>query len=82
MIYFVAFFLPPIALLAEGKPFSAIFNLAIVVLGILLAILPGIGIGILLVASAHAILVISESRRRREHREMVDAAREGRLHYD
>lgn len=83
MIYILAFFLPPLALLIEGKPFSAIFNLALIVLVLLLSVLTLFSFAwLLIVPSVHAILAIEQTRRRREHRELVEAAREGRLSLD
>jgi len=78
VIYILAFFLPPLALLIEGKLLAALLNLVIVVIGLVLAVLPFITLGVLMLASAHAIIVIAQSRRRREHRELVEAARQGR----
>ena len=72
MIYILAFFLPPLALLFEGRLLALVVNL------VLLAVCIPLGILIhplLLVPSAHAVIVIAEKRRRREHREMLEAIR-------
>jgi hypothetical protein len=81
MIYIVAIFLPPIALLYEACIVSAFLNLFILIpFCILLAFwLPFA----LLVPGLHAILVIWSDRRHRDldrkHRELVDAIRRGKL---
>jgi hypothetical protein len=70
MIYILAFFLPPIALLLNGQLFSAILNFVLIVPCILLGL---VFHPLLLVPSLHAIIAISMERRDREHREIVDA---------
>lgn len=83
MIYILAFFLPPIALLIEGKIFSAIFNLILIVLVVVLSVLTLFTfMFLLLVPSLHAIIVIAQARHKREHEELVQAARDGRLRID
>jgi hypothetical protein len=70
MIYILAVFVPPLALLLNGQPFSAILNLIIIapciVLGLLFHVL-------LLVPSLHAVIAIAMRREDRRHREMVEA---------
>jgi hypothetical protein len=70
MIYILAVFLPPLALLLNGQPFAAIFNFLMIVpcfvLGLVFHVL-------LLVPSAHAIIAIHMARENRRHREVVDA---------
>jgi hypothetical protein len=69
MIYVLAALLPPIGLLLNGQPFSAIFNLVFcVVFGLVFHIL-------LLVPSAHALIAVHMKREQRMHREVVDAIR-------
>ena len=71
MIYILAFFLPPLGLLFNGQPFSAILNVPCLLLGLIVHPL-------LLVPSLHAIIAIAMQRREREHRELVQAvARHG-----
>ena len=70
MIYILAFFIPPLALLLNGQPFSALLNFVL--------ILPCIVFGLVfhvlwLVPSAHAIIAIYMDRENRKHREIVDA---------
>jgi hypothetical protein len=70
MIYLLAIFLPPLGLLLNGQPFSAILNLVLIVPCILL----GIAFPVLfLVPSAHAVIAIYMRREDRKHREIVEA---------
>ena len=70
MIYLLAAFLPPLGLLLNGQPFSAIFNLVLIVpclfLGIFFSVL-------WLVPSIHAIVAVHMRREDRKHRELVEA---------
>ena len=70
MIYLLAIFLPPLGLLLNGQPISAILNLILIVpcflLGLILPIL-------FLVPSAHAVIAVSMKREDRKHREVVEA---------
>jgi len=72
MIYVLAALLPPLGLLLNGQPFSAIFNVLLIVFcgvfGLFFHIL-------LLVPSAHAIIAVHMKREERRHREMVEAVR-------
>jgi len=74
MIYILAVFLPPLALLLNGQPLSALLNLIIlvpcIVLGILLFPITSI---VLLIPSIHAVIAIAMKRDQRRHREIVDA---------
>ena len=72
MIYLMAALLPPIGLLLNGQPFSAIFNL---VLCVVCAILGLVFHVLLLVPSAHALIAVHMKREDRRHREVVDAIR-------
>jgi hypothetical protein len=70
MIYILAIFLPPLGLLFNGQPFSAILNLIIIVPCILF----GLAFPVLFfVPSAHAVIAISMKRESRRQREIVDA---------
>jgi len=70
VIYLLAIFLPPLGLLLNGQPISAILNLILIVpcflLGLILPIL-------FLVPSAHAVIAVSMKREDRKHREVVEA---------
>jgi hypothetical protein len=72
MIYVLAALLPPLGLLLNGQPFSALFNLILIVfcgiLGLFFHIL-------LLVPSAHAVIAVHMKREERRHREVVNAIR-------
>jgi hypothetical protein len=70
MIYILAIFVPPLALLLNGQPFSAIFNLAMIVPSIILGFFFPL---FWLVPSAHAVIAISMRREERKHREIVEA---------
>jgi hypothetical protein len=70
MIYILAIFLPPLALLLNGQLFSAVLNFVMIVPCILL----GFAFPMLwLVPSAHAVIAISMARENRRHREVVEA---------
>jgi hypothetical protein len=70
MIYLLAIFLPPLALLLNGQPFSVILNAVLIVpcslLGLLFPLL-------FLVPSAHGVLAVYMRREDRRHREIVEA---------
>jgi hypothetical protein len=70
MIYILAIFLPPLALLLNGQPFSAIFNGLLIVPCLIFGL---IFHPLLLVPSAHAVIAIAMARENRRHREIVDA---------
>ena len=70
MIYILAVFLPPLALLLNGQPFSAIFNVILIVPCLIFGL---IFHPLLLVPSAHAVIAIYMERENRRHREIVDA---------
>jgi hypothetical protein len=70
MIYLLAVLIPPLALLLNGQPFSAIFNLILIVPSLLLGfIFPAF----FLVPSLHAVVAVHIKREDRKHRELVDA---------
>lgn len=73
MIYILAALLPPLGLLFNGQPFSAIFNVLLLVVCLIFGMVFHI---LLLVPSAHAILVIYMKREDRKHREVVEAIRQ------
>jgi hypothetical protein len=63
MIYVLAALLPPLGLLVNGQPFSAILNLVLIFHVLLL------------VPSAHAVIAVHMKREDRRHREVVEAIR-------
>ena len=73
MIYILAALLPPLGLLFNGQPFSAIFNVVLiafcVVFGLIFPVL-------FLVPSAHAVIAVYMKREQRRHREVVEAIRQ------
>jgi hypothetical protein len=70
MIYVLAVFVPPLALLLNGQPFSAVLNFVLIVPCIVLGLIVN---PLLLVPSAHAVLAIAMKRDERRHRELVAA---------
>jgi hypothetical protein len=72
MIYVLAALLPPLGLLLNGQPFSAIFNVLLIVFCAIFGLFFHI---LLLVPSAHAIIAVHMKRDERRHREMVEAVR-------
>jgi hypothetical protein len=70
MIYILAALLPPLGLLLNGQPFSAVFNLIIIVPCILLGLLFPV---FFLVPSIHGVIAVYMKREDRKHREIVDA---------
>jgi hypothetical protein len=73
MIYVLAALLPPLGLLVNGQPFSALFNLVLIVFCVIFGLVFHI---LLLVPSAHAIIAVHMKREERRHREVVDAIRQ------
>ena len=72
MIYVLAVLLPPVGLLLNGRPFAAIFNLVLIVFCMLFGLVFHV---MLLVPSAHAVIVVHMKREERRHREVVEAIR-------
>jgi len=72
MIYVLAALLPPVGLLLNGQPFSAILNLLLLVFCLIFGLFFHV---LLLVPSAHAVIMVHMKREDRRHREVVDAIR-------
>jgi hypothetical protein len=72
MIYILAAVLPPLGLLVNGQPFSAVLNFVLLVVCVLLALL-FLFPPLLLVPSIHALVAVHMKREDRKHRELVDA---------
>jgi hypothetical protein len=70
MIYILAALFPPLGLLLNGQPFSALFNLLLIVpcffFGWFFPIL-------FLVPSIHGVVAVHMRREQRRHREIVSA---------
>jgi len=78
MIYLIAIFCSPLALLLTGRPISALFNLILYILSIALwltIILHHVGFLLWLVAFVHAVLVIHGAREDRRARWIANAVR-------
>jgi hypothetical protein len=73
MIYLLAIFLPPLALILNFQPLSAILNAVLIVPCIVFGFVFPV---LFLVPSAHAVLAIYTRREDRKHREIVDAIKE------
>lgn len=73
MIYLLAALLPPLGLLFNGQPFSAIFNLVLIVMCVVFGLIFPV---LFLVPSIHGIIAVYMKREDRKHREIVDAIRE------
>ena len=70
MIYILAALLPPLALLLNGQPFSAVLNLVLIVPCLIFGLVFHV---LLIVPSLHAIIAVHMKRENRRHREIVDA---------
>jgi uncharacterized membrane protein YesL len=70
MIYILAALLPPLGLLLNGQPFSAVLNVVLIVFCVLLGLLFPV---LFLVPSIHALVAVHMKREDRKHREIVEA---------
>ena len=70
MIYILAALLPPLGLLFNGQPFSAVLNVVLIVFCVLLGLLFPV---LFLVPSIHALVAVHMKREDRKHREIVEA---------
>jgi len=70
MIYILAALLPPLGLLLNGQPFSAVFSVVLIVFCFIFGWLFPV---LFLVPSIHAVVVVHMRREDRRHRELVDA---------
>src|SRR5262249_60207648 len=70
MIYLLAVFIPPLALLLNGQPFSAIFSVILIVACFLLGLIFPV---FFVVPSLHAVIAVHMKREDRKHRELVNA---------
>jgi len=78
MIYLLAFFCSPLALLFAGKPISALFNLILYILSIvcwITIIFHHMGFLLWAVAVLHAVLAINNAREERRARRIIAASR-------
>jgi hypothetical protein len=72
MIYLLAALLPPLGLLLNGQPFSAVFNLVLLVFCAVFGLIFHV---LLIVPSAHALIAVHMKREQRRHREILEAIR-------
>ena len=70
MIYILAIFLPPLALLLNGQPLSAVLNLVIIVPCIVFGLVFPV---LFCVPSAHAVIAVAMRREDRRQQEIVEA---------
>jgi hypothetical protein len=70
MIYVLAALLPPLGLLLNGQPWSALLNLVLIVPCLIVGLVFHL---LLLVPSIHAIIAVHMKRENRKHREMIEA---------
>ncbi len=80
MIYLLALFCSPLALLFTGKPISALFNLILYILSIVCwvtIIFAHAGFILWLLGVVHAVLVIDNARENRRARWIARAMRRG-----
>jgi hypothetical protein len=70
MIYILAALLPPLGLLLNGQPLSALLNVVLIIPCVLLGLIFPV---LFLVPSIHAIIAVYMKRGDRRHREVVDA---------
>jgi hypothetical protein len=73
MIYVLAALVPPLGLLFNGQPFSAILNVVLIVFCAIFGLVFHV---LFLVPSAHALIAVHMKREDRRHREVVEAIRE------
>lgn len=73
MIYILAALLPPLGLLFNGQPFSAVLNLVLIVLCVVFGLIFPV---LFLVPSLHGIVAVYMKREDRKHREIVEAIRD------
>ena len=72
MVYILAVLLPPLGLLLNGQPFSAIFSVVLIVFSLIFGILFFAPV-LFLLPSIHGVLAVYMKREDRKHREIVEA---------
>ena len=70
MIYILAVLIPPLGLLLNGQPLSAVFNLILIVPCIVFGLIFN---ALLIIPSLHAVIAVYMKRQDRKHREVVNA---------
>jgi len=75
MMYLLAFLVPPLALLLSGRPFQAVFNGLLWVLGLVLLLLPFVpGLPLLGIVVLWALVVVHSRKQEARDRRLVDEA--------
>jgi hypothetical protein len=75
MSYLLALLVPPLAILFSGRPFQAVFNAILWVLGIVLTILPFlVGLPLVGLAVLWALMAVHGRKRDRRDRRLMDDA--------
>ena len=72
MIYILAVLLPPLGLLLNGQPFSAIFSVILIAFSLVFGLLFFAPV-LFLLPSIHGVLAVYMKREDRKHREIVEA---------
>ena len=72
MIYILAALVPPLGLLLNGQPFSAIFNVVLIAFSLIFGLL-FLAPVLFLLPSLHGLLAVHMKREDRKHREIVEA---------
>ena len=70
MIYILAFLIPPLGLLFNGQPFSAVFSVLLIVFCLVFGWLFPV---LFMVPSIHGVVAVAMKREDRKHREIVEA---------
>jgi hypothetical protein len=76
MIYLLAIFCSPLALLLAGRPISALFNFVLYILSIVFwatIILHTVGFALWAIAFLHAVLAINDAKAGRRARRVIAA---------
>ena len=74
-MYLLALVLPPLAVLLSGRPFQAVFNGLLWILGVALMLLPFVpGLPILGIVVLWALLVVHNRKQATRDRRLVDDA--------
>jgi hypothetical protein len=72
MIYILAALVPPLGLLLNGQPFSAILNVILIALSLIFGLLFFAPV-LFLLPSVHGVLAVHMKREDRKHRAIVEA---------
>jgi hypothetical protein len=70
MIYILAALVPPLGLLLNGQPFSAVFSVPLIIFCLIFGWFFPV---LFLVPSIHGVVAVYMKREDRKHREIVDA---------